>query len=141
MTKSRLILLLSVILQFATANAGDGSSVGNGGGSSEQTLVYAYQNFDSLVEPCLRTDICHLGRDEKQLLLEIDQTLTKETPLEFLNIKTLKTLVFKTEENVGAPIQINAALLWKADSSGIDVSYSIEDSLELLTRALALHHP
>jgi len=62
-----LCLLTGLLTFFATiknTTAGGGDVVGNGGGLSEQALVYSAQHFDSFLDSCLKVHQCAASGSE-----------------------------------------------------------------------------
>jgi hypothetical protein len=121
----RLLLVLSLTV---CAGARGSTMVRNGAGSGELAVVYAQQNYATLVEPCWRTEACLLSTAESALL----QTLLQqpEAELEFLTTTELGQAPFATTAVAGAKIQINRDQL---------MAYSVADGLGLLTLAMAAH--
>jgi hypothetical protein len=130
--------ILSTVSTFA-----GGDVVNNGGGASEMTIVYAHQNYGSLVEVCTRTLSCELTSDEKNLLLAMMTDLEQEqaVDLSFHSTTEMGQRLFSTGNSVGSKIEINKDQLWKSDLSGLPQFYALSDALELLTLAWSQHHP
>lgn len=135
-------LVISSLLTGSSGLAG-GDVVNNGGGASELTVVYAYQNYAPLTEICARTASCHLSNAEKNLLMNLLSSLEIEqkTALTFQSQAILGEHLFRTGTSVGMTVEINKDRLWKTGAAGEVESYNLSNALELLTLAWSQHHP
>ncbi|MCM2278686.1 MAG: hypothetical protein NDJ89_11485 [Oligoflexia bacterium] len=131
-----LSFLLSV---FAWAGPG---IVGNGGGVSEQNLVYAWQNLESFLSPCQASaESCGLSRTEGRVLGAIVTDHAHERLRGGLRFAARGQTVelFQTEPRVGAVITWNTDLLFD-ESHGSARPFDLVRGLGLLVEALATHH-
>lgn len=125
--KSLLALLLtSTLALWSLASEGGPIGVGNGGGSSEYSVVFAHENLVSLLKDCANYT-CNLQFDEHVILTElIGAALDSPLTLKFSNSQLLGKLRYKiVDENVF----VNQDLLWV--DAAKTVSYEIGDALSL----------
>lgn len=144
------LILLGILFWFFSQNLlakdTDGTVVNNSGGGSELALVYAFQNYDSIVRPCLNPTVCQLTSTEiefLQLLLD-NLAIEQQQPFKFLNFVNTETAIFKTRPELGAIIEWNKSLLWRldpGDPDGKHLSYSLNDAVSWVTQAFTEHYP
>ncbi len=139
--KKILFLILICVLPsaFAEKGKGGGDVVNNAGGSAEQNMVYAFQNFSEFAMSCLHSPLCQLSGEERNLLNELQKNAPLELrqSLKFVTAAYLGSQKYQTDAAVGAPILINQEALWKTDGRG----YDLADAVELVALALSAHVP
>jgi hypothetical protein len=133
-------VLTIILLQVPTSTAGI-RDVGNGGGASEQVLLYAWSRWPELLQPALESSICKSGSGRNTVLEKMIFNHQKERQLGgifFPNRWThAPSLVYFTQSFVGAPIEFNVSALY--GQRGPQKALGLAEALDLLLSAIAEH--
>ncbi|MCO5142037.1 MAG: hypothetical protein M9962_02985 [Oligoflexia bacterium] len=121
---------------FADRDPGDGTIIGNGGGSIEQSLIYSWDHLETFLSPCIADQNCYKTNLGKTFLEKIlnSHSKEKEKRLKFLFNKDSE-ISFTTGTNIGAEITINTAPLYKNQ-----LFLSLGSSADFLLKVLSHHH-
>ena len=130
-------LILQSLVLITPVHAGSGVSM-DGGGGMEQILLYTWSNLETFTTPCLGSPQCYQTAEGRKVLEAISSTHQQE-----LNNGGLKFVeqpgnlnIIQTQNQVGAPIQINLSVLYKKD-----LNLSLVEAMDFLLLGLEQHHP
>jgi hypothetical protein len=139
----RLVGLLVALPLFA------GDVSGGGGGLGEQNFTFAYRNLGRFLEVCLKTPVCQLTKEDREVVEFIAAELPNEyaanPSLHFTASQTrftdgqLAPRIAVTGYYVGAPIHINLALLYEKQTDGTTRPLSIAEAVSVLVHELGHH--
>lgn len=117
-------LLLAAFIFISTPSfGGGGSTVGNGGGFAELKLIYLFENLETYLSPCLKTNSCGLSNSEKQLAQEIIGKLSLQRAHGRIDFKHGIPGDFALPTNWGETIYFDSQALYKASGLAQDVSF------------------
>jgi hypothetical protein len=146
------LVALIALNSYNAAFAGGGAEAGNGGGIAEKNILYAYLNFDSYLDLCLRTRLCRLTSQESKLLGEIRESLPREkaspSQIVFRSEKVApgffliqgQVRVARTGDEVGNPIYVNSDLLYTELDNHQFKAVDVPMAISILTHEFGHHH-
>ncbi len=144
--------MLALFLVLVSLNVFSWNEVNNGGGAAEGTLTYTFLNIGKYIDLCLSSDICQITEKEKEILIQIKESLeaefAQEKPLIFMSENTNpgtfiidgEVKIAKTGSVVGSSIYINIDLLYFKNNLGIYESIDIKTAIGILIHELGHHH-
>jgi len=138
-------MIFSIPANFLAA----GDHAGNGGGSAEQNIVYAYQYLDQFIANCLNNSVCGISANDKIILERIKASLIQEGPAQDLFLFRTSTeenfvldgamRVAKTGSSVGSKVYINRDMIYEVNN-GKSSAMGIPQAVGLLIHELGHHH-
>jgi hypothetical protein len=152
--KYYICLLIAVCsLPYSSTHSGEGAHTGNGGGSSEANIVYAWQNVEKFIDVALKSNSIDLAKDESNLLRKITSSLDKERSELNLIFKSGKkhpelfelddqgkARIAMTGDFVGDTIYFNYDRLYPKDDFGISQPISVIRAVGYLVHEFGHHH-
>lgn len=142
-------LVLSMTRPLAFGYGGD--VVNNGGGLAEKNISFAYANLAQYLSSCLNFELCHLSKEEREILSRINQNLPNEykssAPIVFKSefkepgffLVDGEIKVAKTGSKVGDTIFFNIDLLYHKNFLGYYNAISLADAVSFLVHELGHH--
>lgn len=147
-------IIFSIFLTFLVNPLSFASDVvRNGGGISEQNILFAFSNLDDFISVCLESNSCIKEGRDRDLLTKIVKSLDEEVSLnsQLIQFKSEKKnpgffiidgveRVAITGDNIGDTIYFNTDLLYKAETNSINKSISTAAAIQILIHELGHHH-
>lgn len=144
-------LKILFIILFITTTSFAGDRVGNGGGIAEKNILHAFFNLNKFIKLCLTSPSCQITKKERELLRKIRRKLSQEATIDLIRFSSEKDFpgrfildgdvkIAKTGNKIGSPILINTDLLYRKNSAGVYVSFSVPEATSLLIHELGHHH-
>jgi hypothetical protein len=155
MNRSRLAWVCSTLIVLSSGSAFSRESpivVNNGGGISENNILYAWLNLPVFVSTCLESVDCGLSPPERNLLSKISKVLSSEQSglgIQFRSATSSPGLFELDEQgqprsavtgdNIGDPIYFNLDRLYPI-IEGSRRAFEVMDAVALLVHELGHHH-
>ncbi len=133
--------------------AGEGSHTGNGGGSSEANIIYAWENLEKFIAIALKSKTIELEKQDRELLLKIQKNMDeerKELNIIFKSGREYPELfeldgqglarIAVTGDFIGDKIYFNYDRLYPNDEFGTPQPISVLRAVGYLIHELGHHH-
>ncbi|EQC43835.1 hypothetical protein [Bacteriovorax sp. Seq25_V] len=141
-------ILLFLILIYSSVTASD--VVRNGGGISEQNIIFAFEKLPEFLNICLSQNTCVTNESEVNLIESIVQSYNNEGKNNivfkserknpgFFVIDGLEKIAI-TGNRVGDIIYVNTDLLYKKDKNEMTKFFQVSQAVQLLVHELGHHH-
>jgi hypothetical protein len=138
MNKLMIALLISLFsLSLFSGEGGGGSTVGHGGGISENNIIAARDHLGDYYTEMLHSQKLNLSTRESATLGKIKARLSIEikAKFKFMNSKDFQFNgnIFSTKEQPGSDVYLNLDLLYMKGSNGEKIPFTFGQSVGLIT--------